>query len=124
MKKRDLSIRFQIAKAELEDNMSDEQGCFDEIAQRIFILALGCEEMLDESSEDVMIQFNKSVKIVGIQNNSECEYIDGIYLSKASTEVRFSGSSLNGSKIYCYEIEDIRREDVIKVVDQLIEMCR
>ena len=121
MNKKELLVRLEIAKAELEDAIHNEQGCFDEIAQRIFAFALGSGLLQEPSSEDVEIQFDKSVQIIPC---GEQEYIDGIYLSGTLTEVCFTASSLDGSEIYSYDLEDIEREDVIKVVKELIKMCK
>ena len=121
MNKQELSVRLEIAKAELEDAIYNEQGCFDEIAQRIFAFTLGSGLLQEESSEDVEIQLDKSVHIL---HCGEQEYIDGIYLSGTRTLVHFSASSFDGSEIYCYDIEHIEREDVIKVVKELIKMCK
>ena len=120
MNKQELLIRLEIAKAELEEVIYNEQGCFDEIAQRIFAFALGSGLLQEESSEDVEIQLDKSVHII---HCDEQEYIDGIYLG-TRTLVHFSASSFDGSEIYCYDIEDVEREDVIKVVKELIKMCK
>ena len=121
MNKQELSVRLEIAKAELEDAIHNENGCFDEIAQRIFAFALGSCLLQEPSSEDIEIQLDKSVQII---HCDEQEYIDGIYLSGTRTLVDFSASSFDGSEIYCYDIEDIEREDVIKVVEELIKMCK
>lgn len=122
MKKEDLLVRLTIAEGELSDMMCDyDKGCFDEIAQRIFMLALGCEELLDKSSNDVQIQLDRSVMIVRL---GLVEYIDSIYLEKDNTEVCFSASSRDGSEIYCYGIEDIYRKHVFAVLQRLIEMCK
>ena len=121
MNKQELLVRLEIAKAELEYNINDENGCFDEIAHRIFAFALGSGLLQDEGSEDVEIQLEKSVHII---HCNEQEYIDGIYLSGTRTLVHFTASSFDGSEIYCYDIEDIEREDVIKVVKELIKMCK
>ena len=121
MNKQELLVRLEIAKAELEDAIHNEQGCFDEIAQRIFAFALGSGLLQEPSSEDVEIQLDKSVQIIPC---GEQEYIDGIYLSGTITEVHFSASSFDGSEIYSYDLEDIEREDVIKVVKELSKMCK
>jgi hypothetical protein len=121
MNKQDLKIRLQIAKGELQDHVHNEQGCFDEIAQRAFSFALGSGLLQEKSSEDIEIQLDKSVHII---HCDEQEYIDGIYLSRIITEVHFTASSFDGSEIYCYDIEDVEREDVIKVVKELIKMCK
>lgn len=121
MNKQELLVRLEIAKAELEDAIHNEQGCFDEIAQRIFAFALGSGLLQEPSSEDVEIQLDKSVQIIPC---GEQEYIDGIYLSGTLTEVYLTASSLDGSEIYSYDLEDIEREDVIKVVEELIKMCK
>jgi hypothetical protein len=121
MNRQKLLVRLEIAKAELEDNVHNEQGCFDEIAQRIFAFALSSGLLQEKSSEDVEIQLDKSVHII---HCDEQEYIDGIYLSGTTTEVYFTASSFDGSEIYCYDIEDIEREDVVKVVKELIKMCK
>lgn len=121
MNKQELLVRLEIAKAELEDAMHNENGCFDEIAQRIFVLALGSGLLQEESSEDVEIQLDKSVHII---HWNELENIDGIYLSSTRTLVHFSASSCDGGEVYCYDIEDVEREDVIKVVKELIKMCK
>ena len=75
----------------------------------------------EKSSKDVEIQLDKSVLTI---RYDEMEYIDGIYLIGTTTEVHFTASSFDGSEIYCYDIEDIEREDVIKVVKELIKMCK
>ena len=121
MNKEELKVRLQIAEGELRDDIDNENGCFDEIAQRIFVLALGSGLLQEPSSKDVEIQLDKSVQIV---HWNEQEYIDGIYLSGMSTEVHFTASSLNGSEIYCYDMEDVEREDIVKVITELIKMCK
>ena len=121
MDKKELLVRLEIAKAELEDAIHNEQGCFDEIAQRIFAFALGSGLLQEPSSDDVEIQLDKSVQIIPC---GEQEYIDGIYLSGIRTEACFTASSSDGGEVYCYDIEDIEREDVIKVVKELIKMCK
>lgn len=121
MNKQELLVRLEIAKAELEDAIHNENGCFDEIAHRIFAFALGSGLLQDESSEDVEIQLDKSVHIIRCD---EQEYIDGIYLGGTTTTVHFTSSSFDGSEVYCYDIEDVEREDVIKVVKELIKMCK
>ena len=121
MNKEELKVRLQIAEGELRDNIDDEQGCFDEIAQSIFAFALGSGLLQEPSSDDVEIQLDKSVQIIPC---GEQEYIDGIYLSGIRTEACFTASSSDGGEVYCYDIEDIEREDVIKVVKELIKMCK
>ena len=121
MNKQELLVRLEIAKAELEYNIHYEQGCFDEIAKNIFAFALGSGLLQDESSEDIEIQLDKSVHII---HCDEQECIDGIYLSGTRTLVHFSASSFDGSEIYSYDIEDVEREDIIKVVKELIKMCK
>ena len=120
MNMQELMERLEIAKAELEDAIYNENGCFDEIAQRIFAFALGSGLLQEESSNGILIQLDKSVIII---HWDEQEYIDGIYLSVTKTEVHFTASSFDGSEIYCYDIEDVEREDVVKVVKELIKMC-
>lgn len=120
MNKEELKVRLQIAEGELRDDIENEQGCFDEIAQRILVLALGSGLLQEESTEDVSIQLDKSVRIT---HWGEREYIDSVYLASA-TEACFTASSLDGSEIYVYDIDDVDREDVIKVVKQLIKMCK
>ena len=120
MNKEELKVRLQIAEGELRDNIDDEQGCFDEIANNIFVLALNSGLLQEPSTEDVSIQLDKSVRIV---HWGEREYIDSVYLASA-TEASFTASSLDGSEIYVYDLEDIAREDVIRVVKELIKMCK
>lgn len=119
MKKQELLVRLEIAKTELEDTIHNELGCFDEIAQRILAFTLGSGLLQEESSKDVIIQLDKSVHIIHCDKQ---EYIDGIYLS--GTKIHFTASSFDGSKIYCYDIYDIEREDILKVVKELIKMCK
>ena len=121
MNKQELLVRLEIAKAELEDNINNEQGCFDEIAKNIFAFALGSGLLQEESSKDILIQLDKSVIIIRCD---EQEYIDGIYLNVTKTEVHFTASSFDGSEIYSYDIEDVEREDVVDVVKELIKMCK
>lgn len=120
MNKEKLKVRLQIAKAELEDAIHNEQGFFDEIAQHIFAFALNSGLLQEPSTEDVSIQLDNSVRIV---HWGEREYIDSVYLASA-TEACFTASSWDGSEIYCYDIEDVERDDVIKVVKELIRMCK
>ena len=120
MNMQELMERLEIAKAELEDAIYNENGCFDEIAHRIFAFALGSGLLQEESSNGILIQLDKSVIII---HCDEQEYIDGIYLSVTKTEVHFTASSFDGSGIYCRDIEDVEREDVVKVVKELIKMC-
>jgi hypothetical protein len=121
MNKQELLVRLEIAKAELEDSIQNEQGRFDEMARCVFSFALGSGLLQEPSSEDIEIQLDKSVHII---HCDEQEYIDGIYLSGTTIEVHFTASSFDGSEIYCYDIEDVEREDVIKVVKELIKMCK
>jgi hypothetical protein len=121
MNKQELLVRLEIAEGELTDYTHSNCGIFDEIAQRILAFALGSGLLQEESSNDVMIQLDKSVHIVRC---NEQEYIDGIYLSGTTTDVYFTASSFDGSEIYSYDIYDIGREDILKVVKELIKMCR
>lgn len=120
MNKQKLLVRLEIAKAELEDAIHNEQGFFDEIAQHIFAFALNSGLLQEPSTEDVSIQLDKSVRIV---HCGEREYIDSVYLASA-TEACFTASSWDGGEIYCYDIDDIARVDIIKVVKELIRMCK
>lgn len=121
MNKKELKVRLQIAEGEMKCCINDEYGCFDEIAQRIFMLVLSCDEMLDKSSEDILVQLDKSVQIESILNTQE--YIDGIYLSQTINEAHFTASSLDGSELFVYDIEEVEREYILKVVKELIRMC-
>ena len=121
MNKKELKVRLQIAEGEMKCCINDEYGCFDEIAQRIFMLVLSCDEMLDKSSEDILVQLDKSVQIESILNTQE--YIDGIYMSQTITEAHFTASSLDGSELFVYDIEEVDREYILKVVKELIRMC-
>lgn len=120
MNKEKLKVRLQIAKAELEDAIHNEQGFFDEIAQHTFVFALNSGLLQEPSTEDVSIQLDKSVRIV---HWGEQEYIDSVYL-ETPTEACFTASSLDGSEIYVYDMDEIAREDVVRVVKQLIKMCK
>lgn len=120
MNKNELKTRLIIAQGELNAEIDNEYGCFDEIAERIFLVALSCEALLDKSSEDVEIQFDKSIKMT---HCGEPEFIDGIYLSTTATEAHISASSEDNSEIYCYDIEEIVRDDIVRIVKELIKMC-
>ena len=120
MNKQELLVRLEIAKAELCDAIHSEQGCFDEIAQRIFVLALNSGLLQEPSTEDVSIQLDKSVRIA---HWGEQEYIDSVYL-ETENEACFTASSLDGSEIYVYDISDVVREVIVRVVKQLIKMCK
>ena len=120
MNKEELKVRLQIAEGELRDDIENENGCFDEIARSIFVLALNSGLLQEESTEDVSIQLDKSVRIV---HWGEREYLDSVYL-ETENEVCFTASSLDGSEIYVYDLEDIAREDVIKVIVEIIKMCK
>lgn len=119
MNKEELKVRLQIAEGELRDDIENEQGCFDEIAQRIFVLALGSGLLQEPSTEDVSIQLDKSVRIA---HWGEQEYIDSVYL-ETENEACFTASSLDGSEIYVYDMDEIAREDVVKVIVEIIKMC-
>jgi len=119
MNKNELKTRLIIAQGELKSEKDNEFGCFDEIAQRIFMLALSCDDLLDKSSEDVLIQLDTSVRWT-----ERREYVDGFYLSQTKTCVNFTTSDMDDmGELYIYSIDEVDRKIIIEVVRELIKMC-
>lgn len=119
MDKNEFKTRLIIAQGELKSEIDNEFGCFDEIAQRIFLLAFSCEDLLDKSSEDVLIQFDTSVRWEALR-----EFVDGIYLSQTKTCVNFTTSDMYDiNEIYSCSLERVDRNVILDVVKELIKMC-
>lgn len=119
MNKNELKTRLIIAQGELEAELDNGYGCFDEIAERILLLALTCEDLLDKSSEDTLIQLDKSVEW-----KERHEYIDGIYLSQTKTYANLIASDMDDSgELYVYSVDEVDREIIIELVKQLKKMC-
>lgn len=119
MKKNELKTRLIIAQGELKTEIDNEYGCFDEVAERIFLLTFSCEDLLDKSSEDVLIQLEKSVVW-----QERREYIDGFYLSQTKTYANFTASDMDDlGELYVYSVDEVDREIIIDVVKELIKMC-
>lgn len=119
MNKNELKTRLIIAQGELEAELENENGCFDEIADHIFALAFYCKELLDKSSNDALIQLDKSVVW-----QERHEYIDGFYLSFARTVVNFTASDMDDlGEVYTHSVDEVDREVIIEVVKELIKMC-
>lgn len=119
MKKNELKTRLIIAQGELEAELENENGCFDEIAENILLLALSCDDLLDKSSNDVLIQLDKSVKW---KNGYGCaNYVDGIFLS-LNKMPDFTCSAYGGA-IYSCHFDEVDREIIVEVVKELIKMC-
>lgn len=119
MKKNELKTRLIIAQGELATELENENGCFDEIADHIFALAFYCEDLLDKSSNDALIQLDKSVVW-----QERREYIDGFYLSFARTVVNVTASDMDDlGEVYTHSVDEVDREIIIKVVNELIKMC-
>lgn len=119
MKKNELKTRLIIAQGELEAELYNENGCFDEIANNIFMLAFSCEDLLDKSSNDTLIQLDKSVKWKIAYGYAH--YVDGIFLS-LNTMPYFTCSEYGGA-IYSCLLSEVDREIIIEVVKELIKMC-
>lgn len=119
MNKEELKTRLIIAKGELSCEIDYEYGCFDEIASRILLLCIGCEELRDKSSDDVLVQLDKSVAW-----NDNNLYIDGFYLSTTTTSVNFTASDIEDEEdLYAFSIWEVDRDVILKVIDELINMC-
>lgn len=119
MKKEDLSVRLDIAKGELKDDLRYENGCFDEIAKRIFLLCFSCEEIVYNGSEDILIQFDN-----GVHDDNINVMFDAFYLCTTTTEVNFSATDDDSDEILAYSIEQVDREVILRMVDGLQRMCR
>ena len=119
MNKIGLKTQLMIAIGELEADLENENGCFDEIANNIFMLAFSCEDLLDKSSNDVLIQLDKSVVW-----QERREYIDGFYLSLERTFVNFTASDMDDlGEVYTHSVDEVDREIIVEVVKELIKMC-
>lgn len=120
MKKNELKTRLIIAQGELEADLENENGCFDEIANNIFMLAFSCEDLLDKSSKDVLIQLDKSV---GWRNGyGYTHYVDGIFLFL--NKIPLFTCSTYGGAIYSCHFDEVDREIIVEVVKELIKMCQ
>lgn len=119
MNKQELKTRLIIAQGELRDDIENENGYFDEIAERILFLCFSCDDLLDKSSKDVLVQLDKSV--IYKKNN---HYIDGFYLDNDRTHIHFHGSSIDdGRELFNYSTYTLEREIVLLVIKELIKMC-
>ena len=118
MKKEELRMRLIIAQGELKDEVCDDCGCFDEVALCALTTAFACEELLDKSSKDLLIKFDKSIK-----DEEYNLYIDGVFLPSEYTLPDFTITRQDGtigSRGYHYT----DRERIMDVLSELIRMCK
>lgn len=120
MEKALLKIKLDVAEVCLKYICQFQNDRFTDKVKRILHNCFLCEELLDKSSKDKLIQLDTSVS-----DDKNNRYIDAIFLDKDTNEVRFSVSNMSdGENIQSLNIEDIDNERVIlKVVHQLKSMC-
>ena len=119
MNKQELKARLIIAQGELNDEVYNENGCFDEIAEKVLRLALESGLMQDTSSEDTLIQLEYSVRVLWDEDLGD--WVDAVCLTDAGC-VDLYGSNDDGSELYVYSVEELPRETIQVVINELIRM--
>ena len=114
MKKEDLRKRLLIAFGELTDALSNEDGCFDEIATKALSTALSCDALLDRTSNNKLIQFDKSVF-----DDMSKELVDAVFIANDGS-IMFSTSF--GDDIFSRELEEVDRHTILMVVNEITRM--
>lgn len=114
MKKEELRKRLLIAFGELTDALSNENGCFDEIALKVLSTALSYDALLDETSGNKLIQFDKSVF-----DDELRELVDAVFIANDGS-IMFSTSCDN--EIFSRELEEIDRQTILMVVNEITRM--
>ena len=116
MNKEKLKMSLVILGGELKDAISNENGCFDEIASKAMCNILSCKELLDDSSKDVLVSFDRSVYDV-----ERAEWIDGVFIS---TDKKIMFTTSNDDEVYSRNVDYMSRSAIINVVNEIIRMCK
>jgi hypothetical protein len=118
MEKQELKNFLNIIIGELKNDVSNDEGCFDEIAYNAMEKILTCNDLLEKNTKGKMVQLDKSVK----NENEIYLYIDAIVEDCEDNEHIFLSTS-DEDDIWNTEIYNAAREDIIKVFQEVIKMC-
>lgn len=114
MNKQEIKMQLIIAAGELSHDIDNENGCFDEIAKNVLRKVLNCKELLDDSSNDTLIQLDNSVE------DGE-NLVDAVFLTE-DNDVKFSMSNTD-LEPYTEDFEYVSREAILMVVKEITKMC-
>ena len=110
---RDLLIIYE---GELKADAENENGSFDEKIETALKDCLSCDELVDGSSNDILVQLDSSVydDFLGV-------FIDGFFYGHDGI-IRFTATDKN-EEVCDYRLDEIGRYSLIKVIHRLIKMC-
>ena len=122
MDKSNLKNYLKVIVGELKRDMDWEEGSFDETAINAFKKALTCKDILCKDSKSIMIQFNESIFARETDGSAAYVWIDGVVQDYYNpSHVLFKTS--DEDDIFNTELCDIERKYIIKIIEQIIELC-
>ena len=115
MTKEQLKAQLIILIGEMKADIENENGCCDEIAEKALNLAFECKDLLDKSSNDKLIQFDKSIE-------QDIVFIDGVFIDKNGF-MCITETDKETEEIYNDSIEVVDRENILKILEIIEKMC-
>ena len=105
-----------IYEGELKADVENENGSFDEEMETALKHCLCCNALVDDSSNDRLVQLDSSVfdDFLGV-------FIDGFFYGDDGT-IRFTATDKN-EELCNYRVDEIGRYSLINVIHELIKMC-
>ena len=119
MDKNRLKDYLEVIVGELKRDIDWENGPFDEPSINACKKALTCKDILCKDSKSTMIQFNKSIETDG---SAAYMWIDGVVQDCYDPSHVFFTTS-DEDDIFNTELYDIERKYIIKMIEQIIELC-
>lgn len=113
-----LKNRLCIYKAEMQNEIENEDGCFDELAKIAFTLCLSSNELLDDSSRDRLIQLDCSV-----YDDDLHVLVDGIFLCSSNDNIHFTCTRKDNEEICDFSLYYMPRQTLLLVLNEVIKMC-
>ena len=118
MNKEELKNYLNIIIGELKKDIDNEEGCFDETATKALKKILSCTELLCKDAKTKMVQLNKSVETICMS----FIWIDGI-VEDCEDENHIFFSTSDEDDIFNTELNEVDRDHIIEVMEEVIKMC-
>lgn len=118
MNKEELKNYLNIIIGELKKDIDNEEGCFDETATKALKKILSCAELLCKDAKTKMVQLTTSVETICMP----FIWIDGI-VEDCEDENHIFFSTSDEDDIFNTELNEVDRDHIIEVIEEVIKMC-
>ena len=116
MEKKELKNYLNVIVGELKNDISNEEGCFDEIATNALERCFECGDILSNDTKVPTIVLCNNIETICMP----FIWIDGI-VKNLNNEVIFKTS--DEDDIFNTELNEIDRDYIIDVIEEIINMC-